>query len=123
MNSNNEYTPGYAIYENGSPTRVALFNFITDPSGASNYVATIAVGGSGANQTNASPAQVSVRYFSAPSVTTRGNLQWAGQVSHIDEPMENSNFGANRSADVWRCVRIGRYAARHTADGHYYMRH
>lgn len=81
MNSNNMFTPGYAIYENGNPTRVALFNFVTDSSGASNYTATIAVGGSGASQPNASPSQVSVRYFTAPSVSSKGNFQWAGQVS------------------------------------------
>ncbi|KAF8509965.1 glycoside hydrolase family 79 protein [Gautieria morchelliformis] len=79
MNSNNIYTPGYAIYENGTPTRVALFNFITDPSGASNYTASISVGGSGAGQANASPSQISVRYFTAPSAATKGNFQWAGQ--------------------------------------------
>ena len=79
-NANNIYTPGYAIYENGNPTRMALFNFITDPSGFSNYNATFSIGGSGANQPNASPQQVSVRYFSAPSVASKGNFQWAGQV-------------------------------------------
>ncbi|KAF8468023.1 hypothetical protein JB92DRAFT_3292213 [Gautieria morchelliformis] len=43
MSSNNIYTPGYATYENGTPTRVALFNFIRDPSGASNYTASISL--------------------------------------------------------------------------------
>lgn len=33
------YTPGYAIYEDGLLARVALFNYITDPSGASDYTA------------------------------------------------------------------------------------
>jgi len=81
MNGNNQFTPGYAIYEGGSPTRLALFNFISDPSGASNYTAQIAIGGSGAQQPNASPSQISVRYFTAPnqSVASKYNFQWAGQ--------------------------------------------
>ncbi|KAF8591731.1 glycoside hydrolase family 79 protein [Ramaria rubella] len=79
QNSNNMYTPGYAIYENGSPTRVALFNFVTDPTGAANYTAAISIGGSGVGQANAVPSQVSVRYFTAPSVSSKGDLVWAGQ--------------------------------------------
>jgi len=37
------YTPAYVISERGSPTRVALFNYITDPLGASDYTADINV--------------------------------------------------------------------------------
>ena len=68
------------IYENRNPTRLALFNFITDPSGFSNYNATFAISGSGVNQLNVSPQQVSVWYFAAPSVVSKGNFQWVGQV-------------------------------------------
>jgi hypothetical protein len=45
MNSDNEFTPGYAIYEDGQPTRVALINFVDDNSGASDYTASISIGG------------------------------------------------------------------------------
>lgn len=44
-NNGNEFTPQYAIYENGALARVALFNYVTDPSGNSDYVATIHVEG------------------------------------------------------------------------------
>lgn len=54
-NGGNELTPAYAVYENGKPVRVALFNYITDPSGGSTYTATIALG-------DATPAQVQVKY-------------------------------------------------------------
>lgn len=54
-NGGNEFTPAYAIYENGVPVRVALFNYITDPSGASDYTASVSVG-------NATPASVKVKY-------------------------------------------------------------
>jgi hypothetical protein len=67
------YTPQYAVYENGAPTRVALFNFVDDASGANDYTAAISFSGLGA------PAQVSVRYLLAPSVSEKWNITWAGQ--------------------------------------------
>ncbi|KAG1744607.1 glycoside hydrolase family 79 protein [Suillus paluster] len=71
-NSGNDYTPGYAIYENGQPVRVALTNFITDPSGDNDYTASISIGGT-------VPAQVTVKYLLADSVSQRYNFTWAGQ--------------------------------------------
>ncbi len=70
----NIYTPAYAIYENGVSMRVALFNYITDPSGASQYTVSISV------KDGAVPGEVKVKYFAAPSVSTKGNFTWAGQV-------------------------------------------
>ncbi len=55
-NGDNIYTPGYAIYDNGSLARVALFNYITDPSGSSDYTASL----SSADGTI--PSQVYVKY-------------------------------------------------------------
>lgn len=54
-NSGNEFTPAYAIYENGAPTRVALFNYLDDPSGASDITVNVAIGD------NATPASVKVK--------------------------------------------------------------
>ncbi|OJA14152.1 hypothetical protein AZE42_09597 [Rhizopogon vesiculosus] len=71
-NGGNDYTPGYAIYENGQPVRVALTNFITDPSGNNDYTASISVGGT-------VPAQVKVKYLLADSVSRIANFTWAGQ--------------------------------------------
>ncbi|KAG8914343.1 hypothetical protein FRC00_014373, partial [Tulasnella sp. 408] len=34
LNGNSTHTPGYAVYNDGQPIRLALFNYITDPSGA-----------------------------------------------------------------------------------------
>jgi hypothetical protein len=59
--TSNIYTPIYAIYENGAPTKVALFNFVTDPTGASTYTAVISIGGGSTGQNNATPAQVQVK--------------------------------------------------------------
>jgi hypothetical protein len=50
----NPNTPMYAIFENGAPTKVALFNFVTDQSGASTYNAVISIG-------SATPSQVKVK--------------------------------------------------------------
>jgi hypothetical protein len=54
-NGGNIFTPAYAIYENGDPARIALFNFVTDPSGNSDITPTINFGGMGA------PPQVKVK--------------------------------------------------------------
>lgn len=78
-NTNNTYTPGYAIYENGAPVRLVLLNYVSDPSGASAYTATISIGGSGIGQDNATPAQIQVKYLVAPSVSEKSNITWAGQ--------------------------------------------
>jgi hypothetical protein len=44
-NTGNQFTPAYAIYENGVPTKVALINFVTDSSGASDLSVTVQVAG------------------------------------------------------------------------------
>lgn len=45
LNSNNPYTPGYAIYENGALARLALTNFLTDATGASTYTVAVSFAG------------------------------------------------------------------------------
>ncbi|KZP07019.1 glycoside hydrolase family 79 protein [Athelia psychrophila] len=72
-NNFNNHTPAYAIYENGIPARVALFNYLTDPSGANTYTASIGIsGGPGVGQ-------VKVKYLTASSVAQKDNISWAGQ--------------------------------------------
>ena len=56
-NGGNEFTPAYAVYENGNPVRVLLFNYITDSSGVSDIIVNIAMGG-------AAPGQVRIKYVS-----------------------------------------------------------
>jgi len=87
-NGGDIHTPAYAVYENGNPVRVGIVNFVTDPSGASDLSVGIAIGGSGINQPNASPAQVKVKYLLASSVSQKGNYTWAGQT-----------FGGNFQSD------------------------
>jgi len=60
-NGGNIFTPGYAIFEGGNPVRLALFNYVTDPSGASDYTVAISVGGGQTGQPNATPGQVKVK--------------------------------------------------------------
>ncbi|KAJ8523178.1 hypothetical protein ONZ45_g296 [Pleurotus djamor] len=77
-NGDNLMTPAYAIYDQGALSRVALFNYVSDPSGASDYTATISVGGGNTGVPNATPAEVKVKYLSSPSVAS-SNITWANQ--------------------------------------------
>lgn len=61
-NGNNEFTPGFAIYEDGNPVRLVLINFITDPSGNSDLTAAVSIGGGLTGQPGATPASVKVKY-------------------------------------------------------------
>ncbi|KAI0311519.1 glycoside hydrolase family 79 protein [Amylostereum chailletii] len=79
MNDGNIFTPGWAIYENGSPTKVALLNYVNDPTGAQSYTAAIAIGGGQTGQLASNPASVRVKYLAADSVAQKGNFSWAGQ--------------------------------------------
>ena len=54
-NGANIYTPGYAVYDGGILTKVALFNYVSDPSGASDYTASISIESGGL------PSQVYVK--------------------------------------------------------------
>jgi len=72
-NGGNEYTPAYAIYEYGALSKVAVFNYLDDPSGANDLSITLAVQGGSLGNT------VKVKYLEAPSVSTRDNIKWAGQ--------------------------------------------
>ncbi|KAF7986462.1 hypothetical protein HWV62_31241 [Athelia sp. TMB] len=78
-NSASIYTPAYAVYEGGSVAKVALFNYVSDPSGASDYTATISVGGGNTGAAGATPSSVQVKVLAAPSVSEHSNITWAGQ--------------------------------------------
>ncbi|KAG8878335.1 hypothetical protein FRB97_002589 [Tulasnella sp. 331] len=81
LNGNNTNTPGYAIYKNGQPIRLALFNYITDPSGANDIQVQFSVGGGATGQGSITPSSVTVKYFSSAtgSAADKFNLTWAGQ--------------------------------------------
>ncbi|KAF7322011.1 Glyco-hydro-79C domain-containing protein [Mycena kentingensis (nom. inval.)] len=70
-------TPVYGIYEDGVPKRVAIINYIDDPSGANTVNAVISLANSDGTQTT--PASVKVKYLLASSVVQKGNYTWAGQ--------------------------------------------
>lgn len=73
-NGGNEYTPAYAIYENGALNKVAVFNYVDDQTGGSSLSITLAVqGGNGIGDS------VKVKYLAAESVSTRDDITWAGQ--------------------------------------------
>ncbi|KDN43176.1 hypothetical protein RSAG8_06329, partial [Rhizoctonia solani AG-8 WAC10335] len=77
-NNNENFTPGYVVYEDGAPSRVLLINYVDDATGGHDATARIQIGGT--DGVPASPlSQVRVKYFSAPSVSFKGNMTWAGQ--------------------------------------------
>lgn len=67
-NSANDFTPGYAIYENGTLARMVLINFMTDPSGANDYTAQISVGGGQTGEGVSTPPQVYTKYVFGSSL-------------------------------------------------------
>ncbi|KAJ7617286.1 glycoside hydrolase family 79 protein [Roridomyces roridus] len=68
-----EFTPVYAIYENGVPKRVAIINYLDDSTGAHDVEAVISIGGT------TMPAEVKVKYLAATTVVQKGSYTWAGQ--------------------------------------------
>ncbi|KAJ7292155.1 glycoside hydrolase family 79 protein [Mycena rebaudengoi] len=77
-----EFTPMYGIYENGVPVRVAIFNYVDDPTGATDVHASISING------GTIPGAVKVKYLLAKTVVQKGNYTWAGQT-----------FGGNFDSD------------------------
>jgi hypothetical protein len=61
LNNGNNFSPGYAIYEDGAPTRVVLINFLTDATGGASYTANIAIGGGDTGTPGSTPATVVVK--------------------------------------------------------------
>ncbi|KAI0030185.1 glycoside hydrolase family 79 protein [Vararia minispora EC-137] len=78
-NGNNALTPAWAIYEAGTPKKVLLINYASDPSGASTITASIQIGGGSTGQAAANPGSVRVKRLTAPSVVAKGAFTWAGQ--------------------------------------------
>ena len=79
-NNANIYTPAYSIYENGNLARILLFNYVTDPSGASDLTVQLNLNGAGGS--SAGPSQIQVKYLQASSVAQKGNFTWANQVGY-----------------------------------------
>ncbi|CDZ97104.1 Glycoside hydrolase, superfamily [Phaffia rhodozyma] len=79
--NNSIYFPAYAIYEDNAPTKVTLFNFITDSSGASDYNAVVSIGGKSEGTTTNTLSEVYVRYLYANSTAEQWDITWAGQAA------------------------------------------
>lgn len=74
-----EFTPAYAIYENGELNKMALFNYVDDVQGTqgnANLTVALSLPNGGVPQT------VKVKYLEAQSVSSKFNITWAGQVCH-----------------------------------------
>ena len=62
--------------------RMLLFNYVSDPSGASDLTVQLNLSGVavGASGSGGPPSQVWVKYLQASSVSQKGNFTWANQV-------------------------------------------
>ena len=77
-NNGNAYTPAYAIWQNGVLSKLALFNYLTDPTGASVSNVTFAIGGGQTGQAAGTPTTVKVKYLLSNSTASR-TITWANQ--------------------------------------------
>ncbi|KAH9960273.1 hypothetical protein BC827DRAFT_1155844 [Russula dissimulans] len=94
----NQFAPIYVVYENGMSTKLALFNFVTNPSDANDYDVMFAVSGDRTSQPRATPSSVKIRFLKASSVASKGSLTSAGRerspeyiVFAIDVPQTSGN--------------------------------
>ncbi|KAL1408872.1 hypothetical protein Q8F55_005686 [Vanrija albida] len=78
--------PAYIIYEGGVAARAVLFNYVSDPSGASDYTAAINIAGSTADHVN-------VRYLRSHSIAEHNNITWAGQTLGPDFQGDGRLYG------------------------------
>ena len=77
-NNGNPLTPAYAIWQSGVLSKLALFNYVTDPSGAAASNVSFAIGGGQTGQPPGTPATVKVKYLLSESTAFR-NITWANQ--------------------------------------------
>jgi hypothetical protein len=94
--SDDMYHPTYLVYDGDTPARVALFNYISDPSGASDTQVTLNF-----NNT-AAPSTVSVRYFRANEVEEQYAITWAGQTMGTSFTSDGTLKG-DRQTDTITC--------------------
>ncbi|PPQ83810.1 hypothetical protein CVT25_001025 [Psilocybe cyanescens] len=87
-NSNNVYSPAYAIYEAGTLQRVLLFNYATDNTGGSDLQVSLTLNGA------TIPDSVQVKYLLAASAAQKGNYTWAGQTFGVNFASDGRLMGA-----------------------------
>ncbi|WWC86516.1 uncharacterized protein L201_001393 [Kwoniella dendrophila CBS 6074] len=92
QDANNIYHPIYAIYENDQPSRVVLFNYIDDQSGANDLQTTINVG--------TSVTSVSVRYLRAKSVSEQYDITWANQTLGTSFSSDGRLYGEQQTVSI-----------------------
>ncbi|WWD09674.1 hypothetical protein V865_007802 [Kwoniella europaea PYCC6329] len=92
QDANNIYHPIYAVYENDAPTRVVMFNYIDDSTGANDLQTTINVG--------TATSSVSVRYLRASSVSEQYNITWAGQTLGTSFASDGRLYGEQSTVTI-----------------------
>ncbi|WWC58858.1 uncharacterized protein I303_101403 [Kwoniella dejecticola CBS 10117] len=92
QDANNIYHPIYAVYENDAPTRVVLFNYIDDNTGANDLQTTITVG--------SDVTSVSVRYLRASSVSEQYAITWANQTLGTSFASDGRLYGSQETVTI-----------------------
>jgi len=72
INNNSPNVAGYSIYEHDQLSKVALMNYVDDPTGANDLSVSLTVNGG-------VPSSVRVKYLLGVSVNESENITWAGQ--------------------------------------------
>lgn len=95
LGGNSTNTPGYAIYKNGQPTKLALFNYISDPSGAHDVQF---------NFPSSQPSVIVKRFSSSTGSTAdKFNLTWAGQTMG-DQFGSDGRLQGQEQTDTVQCT-------------------
>ncbi|WRT64397.1 uncharacterized protein IL334_001329 [Kwoniella shivajii] len=92
QDANSIYHSIYGIYENDAPTRVVLFNYIDDNTGASDLQTTITV--------DSSVTSVSVRYLRATSVSEQYDITWANQTLGTSFASDGRLYGTQDTTTI-----------------------
>lgn len=90
----NIYHPAYTVYEGDTPTRVVLFNYISDESGAADLQVTVNLAGAD------TPGTVQVRYFRASSVSEQYEIYWANQTMGTSFSSDGRLYGELETVEI-----------------------
>lgn len=81
--NNNQYSPGYAIYEDDQLIESDPYQLLVGPrimGPDTNYTTFISVGGNAIISPAATPSKVNVKYLLVPDGSTKWNITWGGQM-------------------------------------------
>ena len=103
-NNGSVCTPAYAIWQKGVLSKLALFDYVTDPSPATVSDATFAIGGGTSRQPTGTPPTAKVKYLLSDSTTVLVRAAPGFALVFIaDDPdnLANQNLARTHSTTAW----------------------